>query len=441
MYCKILKTAGLFVAVLLSIDLMGQIPDGYYDNAKGKSGKELKTALYNIIKGHVEFPYTASTTDVWDIIKETDRDTNNPANVILLYSGLSVDGAQEYNNGNGWTREHVWAKVHGDFGTDPGPGTDLHHLRPENDEVNNARNSRWFAECTTPYFSNGVNTGCFTSSTQWVWKPRKEVIGDVARMIFYMATRYEGENGEPDLELIDYLPADNNSKEPLFAKLSDLVAWNAQDPVDDFERHRNEVIFSYQKNRNPFIDHPEYVNLIWGSSADKPVFTSTVDSTAVVGELYQYHVTVTDKNPSSLVISLTAGPGWLSLASTGEGAATLSGTPQAEDVGDFLVSLKASNGQTESSQQFYLNVSTGSYVNDQITVTNYFYPNPADDFVNLVDAQNVKCIYIYNVIGQPVFRAGNPIQKICIDNLPDGLYFIYINHVNGLFDDKLLIQH
>jgi len=139
------------------------IPEGYYNPAEGLSGANLKTALYNIIKGHTEYPYTASSTDVWDIIKVSDRDPANADNVICLYSGLSVNAAQEYNNGDGWTREHVWAKIHGDFGTDLGPGTDLHHLRPEVNDVNEARNSRFFAECTTPYYYNDVNTGCFTS--------------------------------------------------------------------------------------------------------------------------------------------------------------------------------------------------------------------------------------------------------------------------------------
>ncbi len=251
--------AGWFAGMVL----FAQIPENYYTTAEGLSGDELKTALYNIIKDHTEYPYTSSSTDVWDILKETDRDTANSANVILFYTGWSVDAAQEYNNGSGWNREHVWAKSRGDFGTTLGPGTDVHHLRPADISVNSARNNRWFDDCTEPYYDNGVATGCFTSSTEWVWEPREAVKGDVARMIFYMATRYEGENGEPDLEMIDYLPADNYTDEPIHAMLSTLITWHEEDPVDDYERHRNEVIYSYQHNRNPFIDHPEYAALIW----------------------------------------------------------------------------------------------------------------------------------------------------------------------------------
>ncbi|MCK5686600.1 endonuclease [bacterium] len=250
--------------LLLPIFLLSQVPAGYYDNAQGKTGTELKTALYDIIKGHTEYTYTSTSTDVWDILKASDKDISNPNNVILIYSGRSVDAEQEYNSASGWSREHVWAKSRGDFGTDRGAGTDAHHLRPCDISVNSARNNRWFDECTEPYYDNGVNTGSFTSSTEWVWKPREEVVGDIARMMFYMATRYEGENGEPALELIDYIPSDKYTNEPIHAKLSTLISWHLKDTVDATERTRNDVIYSYQNNRNPFIDHPEYVYLIWG---------------------------------------------------------------------------------------------------------------------------------------------------------------------------------
>ena len=82
-----------------------------------------------------------------------------------------------------------------------------------------------------------------------------------------MATRYEGTNGEPDLELIDYLPADNNTADPVYAKLNTLIQWHYEDSVDDWERNRNNIIYyDFQNNRNPFIDHPEYVGLIWDNN-------------------------------------------------------------------------------------------------------------------------------------------------------------------------------
>lgn len=247
--------------IMLPSQIYSQIPDGYYNGTENLKGEELKNALYQIIKGHTEFYYTSSSTDVWDILKETDKDPNNSEQIILLYTGWSVNAAQEWNDGNGWNREHVWAKSHGDFGTDIGPGTDVHALRPTDPSVNEARWNYDFAEGGDIYVDPDGETNCRKTSNSW--EPWDEVKGDVARMLFYMGTRYEGENGEPDLELVDNVNSSPN-KEPLHGKLSDLIKWHEEDPVDDWERNRNDIIYyDYQHNRNPFIDHPEFVGLIY----------------------------------------------------------------------------------------------------------------------------------------------------------------------------------
>ena len=92
--------------------------------------------------------------------------------------------------------------------------------------------------------------------------------GDVARMIFYMTVRYEGDDSEPDLELTETLQR-KSSKAPLHARLSVLLEWHLNDPVDDIERRRSDIIYSYQGNRNPFIDNPEYVGMIWDNGGNE----------------------------------------------------------------------------------------------------------------------------------------------------------------------------
>lgn len=264
-----MKKTLCFVALFSAALTFAQIPPGYYDTANGLTGTALKDALNDIIDGHVQFTYTSSGTDTWDILKETDKDTLNTDNVILIYSGWSVNAAQEYNSGSGWNREHVWAKSRGDFGTSQGAGTDVHALRPCDISVNSARNNRWFDYGNQEYIDGDGPTGSYTNDTAWVWEPRDIVKGDVARMIFYMATRYEGENGEVDLELVNYIPLDNNTNDPIHAKLNTLILWHQEDPVDDWERNRNDIIYyDYQENRNPYIDHPEFVEEIWGSTAN-----------------------------------------------------------------------------------------------------------------------------------------------------------------------------
>jgi len=226
--------------------------DTYYNNAIGKTGLELKKELHNIIDNHTKLSYSA----VWEALRDTDEDPNNKNNVILLYTGRSQGKLTNGSGVNNWNREHVWAKSHGDFGTIAGPGTDLHHLRATDVSVNSSRGNLDFD-------NGGVNhleaTECKYDSDSW--EPRDSVKGDIARTLFYMAVRYGGDNGEIDLELNEKV---NNNKDPYMGKLSVLLKWNEQDPVDDLERKRNEVIFTkYQHNRNPFIDHPEWVNKIW----------------------------------------------------------------------------------------------------------------------------------------------------------------------------------
>jgi endonuclease I len=93
------------------------------------------------------------------------------------------------------------------------------------------------------------------------WEPRNADKGDVARMIFYMAIRYEGTDGYPNLEVNNSV---NNGANPYIGKLSVLKQWNTQDPPSTFEKRRNQVIYdTFQHNRNPFVDHPEWVNSIW----------------------------------------------------------------------------------------------------------------------------------------------------------------------------------
>ena len=228
--------------------------ESYYAAAAGKTGAALRSALHGIIKVQT----TISYDQVWDALKDTDQDPGNSANVILLYSGRSQSKTTNGGGANDWNREHVWAKSHGDFGTATGPGTDVHHLRPEDVSVNAARGNKDF---DTGGSAVSEAPGCLTDSDSF--EPRAAVKGDVARMIMYMAIRYEGDDGWPDLEINNLV---GNGTAPRIGKLSVLLQWHQQDPPDAFERRRNERIYAaWQHNRNPFIDHPEWAAAIWGS--------------------------------------------------------------------------------------------------------------------------------------------------------------------------------
>ncbi|GAA2614872.1 endonuclease I family protein [Streptomyces axinellae] len=230
----------------------GPYDDDYYKDALGKTGPELKTALHGIIKDADKLSYS----QVWDALKVTDQDPANSSNVILLYTGRSQSADENGGGADQWNREHVWAKSHGDFGTGAGPGTDIHHLRPADVSVNSTRGNKDFDEGGDEVEEAPGN---FTDGDSW--EPRDEVKGDVARMALYMAVRYEGDDSFADLEPNDKV---DNGSAPHIGRLSVMKKWNEEDPPNDFEKNRNQVIFDkFQHNRNPFIDHPEWVDEIW----------------------------------------------------------------------------------------------------------------------------------------------------------------------------------
>jgi endonuclease I len=226
--------------------------DAYYQDALGQSGQALKGALHTIVSEQ----QTLSYDEVWEALQVTDQAPSDSGSVVLLYSGETRSGSRHGGDQDDWNREHVWAKSHGDFGTSPGPGTDIHHLRPTDVSVNGTRGNKDFDDGGSP-----VDEAPESYTDGDSFEPRDAVKGDVARMVFYMAVRYEGANGNPDLELNDQV---DNGSAPYMGRLSVLKQWHQQDPPDSFEENRNQLIYDdFQGNRNPFIDHPEWVESIW----------------------------------------------------------------------------------------------------------------------------------------------------------------------------------
>ncbi|NQV15450.1 endonuclease [bacterium] len=268
--------------LVMFIPVLGwtQIPDGYYDQAEGRTGSELKAALHDLISDHIKYPYTSGSTDVWDILKLSDEDPDSSENVILIYTGRSqakTDNSGESGAGGGnlWNREHVWSKSHGFPIENDTAYTDCHHLRPADESVNSSRGTLDFDYGGSQHVEA---TECYYDGDSW--EPRDAVKGDVARMMFYMVVRYDPgyhtDNTLYDLELVDF--TGTATQQPTFGKLSSLLQWHALDPPDNFELNRNEVVYGFQGNRNPFIDHPEWADSIFAeqlSSNTRIGFTNT----------------------------------------------------------------------------------------------------------------------------------------------------------------------
>ncbi|MDD4847479.1 MAG: endonuclease [Bacteroidales bacterium] len=254
-----IKKSTIFVTFLvfccLTFFKVSAQPTGYYNGTEGLSGESLKTVLHDIIDDH--YFHENWYSDAKYTFLQSDADPNQAGNIIDVYSGNSMNGLTYGTQQGTLNREHVWAKSHGAFPENSPMYSDHHNLKPCEASINQDRSNLDFDWSSIPH---PTATGSKYDSDSW--EPRDAVKGDVARIIFYMATRYEGTNGELDLEVADWV---NTYPMPKHGKLSTLFAWNISDPPDDFERNRNNVIYAEQGNRNPFIDHPDWVSMIWGT--------------------------------------------------------------------------------------------------------------------------------------------------------------------------------
>ena len=267
---KILYSIFLFLFI---IPFYGQIQPYYNGLDFTKTGTDLYFELSNrIITTHTAIPYTSSSTDTWDVLKQAEEDPENNLNVLLIYGYNDSDGnpvtdrtraKTETDTGGGdpgkWNREHVFAKSLAlpNLSTDdPGPGTDVHNLSPADSEQNANRSNRRFSD-------GSGNAGIISSNGGWY--PGDEWKGDVARIVMYMYIRYNGDGSK--ISKTQCLPINVGFGNILSidSNMIDLfLRWNVEDPVSSFEDQHNPITEGIQGNRNPFIDNPYLATLIWG---------------------------------------------------------------------------------------------------------------------------------------------------------------------------------
>lgn len=281
----------LFIAFMTGVQ--AQVPDGYYDTVDDADAATLRASLHAVIDDHQRFPYTSSQTDTWDVLEEAQRDPADDSRIITLYRNNSF--ARRGGGNENYNREHVWPRSYGFTDNDGAslnyPFTDMHALWLSDEEYNFQRSNKPFEDCdascaewpTEANEGRGGNGGPWPGDSNWtdgeftqgrweVWQGRR---GDVARAIFYMDLRYEGGShgvtgaAEPDLRLtndralIDSGRSSSNEPVAWMGLLDTLLAWHLEDPPDESERRRHEVVAANQGNRNPFIDRPEWVACVY----------------------------------------------------------------------------------------------------------------------------------------------------------------------------------
>ena len=240
----------LFASVLSFNTTVIASTDYYSSISSSATGNTLKQSLRTLITStHKKITSYEDCKDP-EIVEKTDGDPNNPGNIILFWSGLSIEST--WDSGKSWNREHVWPQSQGWFGTS-GAGSDLHHIRPTDPSTNGSHNNNPYGIVSGDYYvstsekNGGVETNAKCKGG--VFEPGDDKKGDTARIIFYLLVRYSGSDSYPITNVATSMDL--------------LLEWNREDPVDASETRRNNAVYEIQGNRNPFIDNSNYANLIW----------------------------------------------------------------------------------------------------------------------------------------------------------------------------------
>lgn len=280
----------MFVILLPSL-LFAQIPNGYYNSAQGLTGNPLKIALHNIIDNHTVISYNG----LWNCYEITDKKTNGK--VWDIYSDVPggtpayefTFGTDQCGNyaveGDCYNREHTWPQSW--FNSQSGPTSDLFHVYPTDGKVNGERNNYPYGNVGSSIAFQSTNGGKLGITTDLgyssiVFEPIDEYKGDLARNYFYMSTRYYSEDA-------GWSTSDATNKSVILPwQLNVLLTWSHDDPVSAKETARNNLIYyDYQHNRNPFIDHPEWADSIWGETV-QDFISADINENSALDDLSVY---------------------------------------------------------------------------------------------------------------------------------------------------------
>lgn len=282
---KYICNSYLLAAIMLSATqgMYAAIPSGYYDKCEGKSGKELLYALHETISSHT----TVSYDGLWDLYKSSDVDENGK--IWDMYSTKRWNGGEKCGSykkvGDCYNREHSFPKS---WFNDASPMvSDAFHIYPTDGKVNGQRSNFPFGECangeTLPSSGSVKALGrlgysTFPGYSGKVFEPDDQYKGDFARSYFYMAACYNDRISGWSSDML------SGNSYPVFKDWAKnlLLKWTRSDLVSKKETDRQEAVYGRQRNRNPFIDHPELAEYIWGDKVGTPWYS---DASSVSGEL------------------------------------------------------------------------------------------------------------------------------------------------------------
>ena len=439
-------------------------PANYYNSAAGLSCAALKTALYNIINTGLNHQ---SYTDLWTIYQTGDihQSDFSSANVIWDIYSDNPTGNNPYEftpgtdqcgtysgEGDCYNREHSFPQSWFGGGTTAGPGTDYHHIFPTDGYVNGHRSNYPYGRVGTASYTsdNGskLGTSNWSGITGTVFEPINAYKGDVARAFLYMVTCYQNSMASwENQDVSGNVTMDGTtwpSVEPAYLQL--MMAWHSLDPVSQKEIDRNNAGYSYQGNRNPFVDHPEYVDQIWGTScsslpADLVSFNGKYQSGSI---MLDWNIANADRF-GKFEIERSYDSRSFSTSGTVDfipGLNTYTFNEITTINGDIYYRLKMVdlNGLSKYSRIVKITVPV-------LSVLATVYPNPAGDYLTVSLQKSNPVAYqvrITDLTGQVVYTsvipAGEMNYKLPVSRLAAGLYVVTLKSDNEIIHIRFVKQ-
>ena len=276
---KNLQNLLLLIVALMGLQATAAIPSNYYNNALGKSDQQLMTSLHQIINGH----YLIYYGNLWEKFKTTDCNGNiiidRYSTTQYTYSTNQCTSSGYNGVGDCYNREHSvpnswWGAAQDTM------YSDLFHMYPVDGWVNGQRGNYPFGDCANGTACGTGKLGTCTHSgyTGTVFEVADEYKGDFARTYFYMAVRYMDRVGSWTQSYGNAVFTNSSYKHLTPWAISQLLEWHRNDPVSTLESNRNEAVYGFQHNRNPFIDHPELAEYLWGSNTGSAWSGSTTNT-------------------------------------------------------------------------------------------------------------------------------------------------------------------
>ncbi len=417
-----MKKIFILLLMVVSLTLLIAEPNGYYDSVSGLTGEALRNGLHSIISTNHNTSYDGAKDEMFGYID------NHNNTVRCVYTGQDYSVPQgTMPNQTYLNCEHTFAQSWFGSSESTTKKADIHHLFPSNSTVNSSRGNLPFDNVTsvgnTYSSANGYvsKRGANINGTT-CFEPADQHKGNLARALLYFNVRYNESLTRGGIDM-----------------LNTLLEWNALDPVDVSEQQRNDDIWGYQNNRNPFVDHPEYIDYIWGSTSPNTVIQFSMNSISLPESYGSINVNLNLINPgdeqTSVEVYIISGDN--------------------SDVDGFTPQVVVFPANSEEAQTISIDITDDSLVEGSeaiqfglrnFTGSNNPGPGPISTFLlNIID-NDLPEINLLNPINvesnsfRAEWQSSATVDSYSFELATDNTFTTYVNGYQGLLVDDQHIE-